>query len=160
MKLSKIILPLLVTSFCFGLNACTDDSKSTMPVVGDSYIYIGAYNFNNYFNAELKKEYDSDDSTNEYKYKIVVAPKSKRVKVMNGVITASFNVKFLYKLVANTNAAYMLTQSVDISIYSGSTMAISSIQTATFDKPINEYPWFQASCSVLDASGSILLTND
>lgn len=156
MKLSKAILPLLVTSFCFGLNACTDDSKNSVPVVGAYSIELDYTNFELYFDISIKKEYYSDDSTNEYKYHLFVTTNDSRIKVINDV-TASIRVTFIYKLEEemDTNAAHFLEQSIDINDIVDYSATISSLYTATFDRPINEYPYFKVSYSVTSASGRL-----
>lgn len=158
MKLSKIILPLLVTSFCFGLNACTDDSKNSVPVVGAYSRNLDHTNFEWYFDISIEKEYYSDDSTNEYKYHLLVSTNDNRIKLLTDV-TASICVTFTYKLEEEmgTNAAHFLEQSVDINFIGGSNATVSSIYTATFDRPINEYPLFKESYSVISASGRLEL---
>jgi len=156
MKLLRIILPLLVTSFCFGLNACTDDSKNSVPVVGARYRNLDHTNFEWYFDISIEKESYSDDSTNEYKYHLLVTPNDSRIKVINDV-TASIRVTFTYKLEEEmgTNAAHFLEQSVDINYIVGDSATTSSLYTATFDRPINEYPYFEESYSVTSASGRL-----
>ena len=158
--LSKALLPLFVTSFCLGLNACTDDSKTSTPVVGGYRVVLSDYNFENFFNVSIEKEYDSDDSTNEYKYCVFIEAKNTfRIKVENDV-NISLDIEFIYKLVVDTNTIYIVENSVDILMPHGRSRIKTPVYIATFDRPINEYPYFEISYTVTAATGSLFISND
>ena len=160
MKLSRIILPLLVTSFCVGLNSCTDDSKTSTPVVGGSAIeHVNNITFERYFYIDFRKVFGTDDSTNEYKYYFIVHAKNNNIKA-HKEITASILVTFHYKLEEDvgTNTAHSVEQYVDIKIRQYGSAAQSSTHTATFDRPINEYPYFSETHRIVAASGMVIIS--
>lgn len=157
MKFSKVLLPFLVASFCYGLNACTDDSDSSDIVLqGSNIVRINMSNCEMFFDISIKRETFSSDNPTAYVFKILAEAKHCSVHK-----TVSINVEVMchYKLEANTNTVHYETQDCEISLPHNTNKMYSSTYTFTFDKPIEEYPYFKTDHSIKSASGEVLRNN-
>ena len=160
MKLVKsLLLPILTTSFCFGLVGCTNDTSSSTPVVGStSIIRLSQAIVNDYFSVEIKKSTDADIQPNEYVFNVRMwITRSERVSVYSET-NISIEVKCTYKLSLNTNTAHSKKQTVSFTFKPTQKLITSDYYTLTFDQPIEEYPYFGESYSVTSASGKLKIT--
>ena len=152
--LTKLLLPIFVTSFCCGLSACTDDSKSSEIVLESSApVQVNKMNCEEVFNISVEEESFPDDDPTTYECKAKADIISQHYKVYE-IVNISVEVRCLYKIEANTSTGYEKIQDCEITVHSKK--GYSSKLVFTFDKPIEEYPYFVPKCTVKDASGSII----
>ena len=152
--LTKLLLPIFVTSFCYGLSACTDDSKSSEIVLESSgLVRVDMTNCEKLFSISVEEERFPDDDPTTYECKVRADILSQHYKVYE-IVNISVEVRCLYKLEANTSTGYEKNQDCTITVHSKT--GYSSKLVFTFDKPIEEYPYFVPKCTVKDASGSII----
>ena len=152
--LSKALLPLLVTSFCLGLNSCTDDksSEEETPVVGQRMVTLMKGMANSYFDLKVVRELFSDDTSNEYKFYVesTVLGKPKRLENVNISIKATIGYKYHAEdkdIGKNEDFYFSYTQR----------RAVIHTETVTLTLPVpyNELITLLTSASIVDASGFI-----
>ena len=152
--LSKALLPLLVTSFCLGLNSCTDDknSEEETPVAGQGTVMLTKGIANRYFDLKVARELFSDDTLNEYKFYVesTVLGKPKMLENVNISIKATIGYKYHAedKDIAKSEDFYFSCTQID---------EVDRTETVTLALPVpyNELITLHTSALVLDASGLI-----
>ena len=160
MKIKSLLLPLLATSFCFGLVGCTDDTSSSNPVVGaTSILVINEKNFDKYFEITINKLAVSEEQPNDYSFNVRAKNKNMNRIYVYTETKATINVTCTYKLEPNTNTAHSKSQAVDLTLKNRQDAVKSDNYTITFDQPISEYPYFGTSYRVTSASGKLMKQN-
>ena len=152
--LSKALLPLLVTSFCLGLNSCTDDksSEEETPAVGQGTVMLIKGIANDYFDLKVVRDLFSDDTSNEYKFYVesTVLGKPKMFENVNISIEVTIGYKYHAedKDIAKSEDLYFSYTQIDKVIRTEKV-------TLTLPVPYNELITLFTSALIVDASGLI-----
>lgn len=152
--LSKALLPLLVTSFCLGLNSCTDDksSEEETPAVGQGTVMLTKGIADRYIDLKVVRDLFSDDTSNEYKFYVesTALGKPKMLENVNISIKATIGYKYHTedKDIAKSEDFYFSCSQID---------EVDRTETVALALPVpyNELITLFTSASVVDASGLI-----